>query len=167
PESRTFVVILTSRLHPDGRGNPAQARAEIATIVASAIVDAPIVTTSEPVKKPPAPPVLPAVRPVECGIDVLARNSFRELKGKRVGLVTNHTGRTKDGTPTIDVLFKAPDVKLVALFSPEHGIRGLVDAAVSNSTDEKTGLPIYSLYGKTHKPTPESLKSVDVLVYAI
>ncbi len=166
PESRTFVVILTSRLHPDGKGNPAQARAEIATIVASAITDVPITTVAAAdVKR--ANPSGPAVRPVDCGIDVLVRDGFRELKGKRVGLVTNHTGRTKAGESTIDVLFKAPDVKLVALFSPEHGLRGLVDAAVSDSKDEKTGLPIHSLYGKTRKPTPESLKGVEVLVFDI
>ena len=69
--------------------------------------------------------------------------------------------------PTIDVLFKAPGVKLVALFSPEHGIRGLVDAEVADSQDEATGLPIFSLYGKTRKPTPESLEGLDVLVYDI
>ena len=119
--------------------------------------------------KPKANPATdsPAIRPVDCGVDVLVRNGFRELKGKQVGLVTNHTGRTKAGESTIDVLFEAPDVKLVALFSPEHGIRGLVDAAVGDSKDEKTGLPIHSLYGKTRKPTPESLKGVDVLVFDI
>jgi uncharacterized protein YbbC (DUF1343 family) len=166
PESRTFVVILTSRLHPDGRGNPGQARAEIATIVASAITDVPIARTQGP-ELPKTSAAAPAVRPVDCGIDVLVKNGFKELKGKRIGLVTNHTGRTKAGESTIDVLFKAPGIKLVALFSPEHGIRGLVDASVGDSKDEKTGLPIHSLYGKTRKPTPPSLKGVDVLVYDI
>jgi uncharacterized protein YbbC (DUF1343 family) len=104
---------------------------------------------------------------VACGIDVLARDGFAPLKGKRVGLVTNHTGRTREGVPTIDVLFKAPGVKLVALFSPEHGIRGLVDAEVADSRDDATGLPIHSLYGKTRKPTPEMLRDVDALVYDI
>ena len=160
-------MILTSRLHPDGRGNPAQARAEIATIVASAIVDAPVIPAAKADKAPNPATDSPSIRPVDCGIDVLAKSGFRALKGKRVGLVTNHTGTTKAGEPTIDVLFKAPDVKLVALFSPEHGIRGLVDAAVGDSKDEKTGLPIYSLYGKTRKPSAESLKDVDILVYDI
>src|SRR5690348_13298351 len=82
------------------------------------------------------------LRPVRCGIDVLVKNGFEPLRGKRVGLVTNHTGRTQDGTSTIDVLARAPEVTLVRLFSPEHGIRGLVDAEVSDSKDEKTGLPI-------------------------
>src|SRR6185437_16832288 len=70
-----------------------------------------------------------------CGIDVLVEQKFRPLSNKRVGLVTNHTGRTRGGASTIDVLVRAPDVKLVKLFSPEHGIRGEVDAAVPNSTD--------------------------------
>jgi uncharacterized protein YbbC (DUF1343 family)/CubicO group peptidase (beta-lactamase class C family) len=167
PESRTFVVILTSRLHPDGKGNPARARAEVATIVASSIVDVPI--RAEVAKHPAkaSTPVEPAIRPVLCGIDVLARDGFKGLKGRRVGLVTNHTGRTLAGESTIDLLFRAPDVKLVALFSPEHGIRGLVDTAVADARDEKTGLPIFSLYGKTRKPTPEILGGVDVLVYDI
>ncbi|HQR32843.1 MAG TPA: DUF1343 domain-containing protein, partial [Blastocatellia bacterium] len=82
--------------------------------------------------------------------------------------ITNHTGRDLDGNPTIDVLFKAPDVKLVALFSPEHGIRGALDQEkITNSTDEKTGLPVFSLYGETRKPTAEMLKDIDVLVFDI
>jgi uncharacterized protein YbbC (DUF1343 family)/CubicO group peptidase (beta-lactamase class C family) len=167
PESRTFVVILTSRLHPDGKGNPARARAEIATIVASSINDAPIRLTAS--QQPPraSTPQEPAIRPVLCGIDVLARDGFKGLKGRRVGLVTNHTGRTLAGESTIDVLFRAPDVKLVALFSPEHGIRGLVDTEVADARDEKTGLPIFSLYGKTRKPTPDMLRDVEILVYDI
>jgi uncharacterized protein YbbC (DUF1343 family) len=82
-------------------------------------------------------------------------------------LVTNHTGRARDGRSTIDVLFHAPEVKLVRLFSPEHGIRGEVDAAVADSKDEVTGLPIVSLYGKNHRPLPRDLDGLDVLVYDI
>ena len=159
PETETFVILLTSRLHPDGKGSsPTALRSEVATLAASAIVDA-----SPKVVAPKSP----AIRPVECGVDVLARRGFAALKGKRVGLVTNQTGRTREGTSTIDLLFAAPDVKLVALFSPEHGIRGAVDTTVGDSKDEKTGLPIFSLYGKTRKPTAESLADVEVLVYDI
>jgi uncharacterized protein YbbC (DUF1343 family) len=90
------------------------------------------------------------------------------LKDKRIGLITNHTGRDRDGNSAIDLLHKAPGVKLVALFSPEHGIRGALDqSAISNSTDEKTGLPIYSLYGETKAPTAEMLKEIDTLVFDI
>jgi uncharacterized protein YbbC (DUF1343 family) len=98
------------------------------------------------------------------GIDVLTRDGFAPLKGKRVGLITNHTGRAANGTSTIDLLHKAPGVTLVALFSPEHGIRGILDADVPSSRDEQTGLPIHSLYGETRRPTESMLKGIDTLV---
>jgi uncharacterized protein YbbC (DUF1343 family) len=98
------------------------------------------------------------------GVDVLARDGFALLKGKRVGLVTNHTGRSAAGASTIDLLNKATDVQLVALFSPEHGIRGILDAAVPSSRDEQTGLPIHSLYGDTRRPTDAMLAGIDTMV---
>jgi uncharacterized protein YbbC (DUF1343 family) len=101
------------------------------------------------------------------GIDVLERDGFKQLANMRIGLVTNQTGRDRAGHSTIDVLFKAPNVKLVALFSPEHGIRGLADEKVSDTKDEQTGLPIYSLYGESRRPKPEQLKDLDALVYDI
>ena len=105
--------------------------------------------------------------PVKTGVDVLSGEEFARLKGRTVGLVTNHTGRAADGSPTIDLLFKADGVKLVALFSPEHGIRGEADENVGDSIDAKTKLPVYSLYGKRRKPTAETLKGIDTLVYDI
>ena len=99
------------------------------------------------------------------GVDVLRDSEFAVLKGKKVGLITNHTGLTRDAESTIDVLYDAPEVNLVALFSPEHGIRGTADEKVEGGMDEKTGLPIHSLYGKTQKPTPEMLEGLDVLVF--
>ena len=101
------------------------------------------------------------------GIDVLEREGFKRLAGMRVGLVTNHTGRNRAGKPTIDVLRDAPGVKLVALFSPEHGIRGTVDDKVSDARDERTGLPIYSLYGANRRPQPAQLKELDAIVFDI
>ena len=98
------------------------------------------------------------------GIDVLRADGFAILSGKSVGLVTNHTGRARDGASAIDLLHGAKDVKLVALFSPEHGIRGILDAKVPSEKDEKTGLAIHSLYGETRRPTDEMLKGVDTLV---
>lgn len=158
PASRITVVILTSRLHPDGKGpTPNRLRSEIATIVAEANVEPPA----------PEPDGERNLRPVHCGIDALIGREFDILKGRRVGLVTNHTGLARDGRSTIDVLHKAPGVDLVALFSPEHGIRGQLDRPVDDAKDEATGLPVFSLYGKTRKPTPESLEGVDVLVYDI
>ncbi len=101
------------------------------------------------------------------GIDVLRAQGFAPLAGKKVGLVTNHTGLAADGTSTIDLFHRSETCKLVALFSPEHGIRGTQDEKVGSSVDEATGLPVYSLYGETNRPTPEQLKGVDVLVYDI
>ncbi len=98
---------------------------------------------------------------------MLVAEKFARLKGRKVGLVTNHTGRDRDGRATIDLLHQAEGVQLVALFSPEHGIRGALDAKVSDSRDDKTGLPVYSLYGPRRKPTPELLKGIDTLVYDI
>lgn len=106
---------------------------------------------------------------VKTGIEVLREGEFACLKGKRVGLVTNPTGVDKQLKSTVDILFDAPDVQLVALYGPEHGVRGDIPAGekVENQKDAKTGLPVYSLYGKTRKPTPEMLQNVDVLVYDI
>ena len=157
PDTETFVIILASRLHPGGdKPSPSALRRQVATIVASAIVDTPI-----------APPAPTGPADVLCGIDVLVADGFEALKGKKIGLVTNHTGLTRDGTPTIDALFEAPGVELVALFSPEHGIRGLLDTNVGDGRDEKTGLPIYSLYGDRRKPSKEQLEGLDALVFDI
>ena len=101
------------------------------------------------------------------GIDVLEAGKFEILQGKRVGLITNHTGRSRDGRSSIDILFRAPGVRLVALFSPEHGIRGTEDDKLSSSIDRTTGLPVHSLYGTTCRPTPEMLRGVDMLLFDI
>ena len=103
------------------------------------------------------------------GIDVLEQQAFKCLQGKRVGLITNPTGVNRHLVSTVDVLNNAPGVNLVALYGPEHGVRGDVHAGdkVDNIKDAKTGLPVYSLYGKTRKPTAEMLKDIDVLVYDI
>jgi uncharacterized protein YbbC (DUF1343 family) len=107
--------------------------------------------------------------PIKLGIDVLEERQFDQLKGLRVGLITNATGIDSHGVSTVDILRKAPGVKLVALFGPEHGVYGAdwAGAYVASSIDAHTGLPVYSLYGKTNKPTPEMLKGLDVLVYDI
>jgi uncharacterized protein YbbC (DUF1343 family) len=110
-----------------------------------------------------------AAQVVDTGIDVLKKHNFKILEGKRVGLITNPTGFDKTMKSTIDVLFEAPNVKLVALFGPEHGVRGDVHAGdkVENMKDSKTGIPVFSLYGSTRKPTKEMLEGIDVLVYDI
>ncbi len=111
----------------------------------------------------------PGPGPVVPGITVLVRDSLHLLAGKRVGLITNHTGRDASGVSGIDLLAAAPGVRLVALFGPEHGLRGLAQAGetVASSVDSATGVPIFSLYGTTKVPTPEMLRLVDVLVYDI
>jgi uncharacterized protein YbbC (DUF1343 family) len=101
------------------------------------------------------------------GIDALEAQDFAPLAGKRIGLITNQTGINRNGKSTIDLLAHAPGVKLVALFSPEHGIRGTQDARVSSSTDEATGLPVYSLYGETERPTDAMLKGLDAIVFDV
>jgi len=108
----------------------------------------------------------PVVTP---GIEVLVQEDFAPLKGKRVGLVTNPSGVDRNLRSTVDILFNAPQVQLVALFGPEHGVRGDVYAGgkIKDSTDPVTGLPVYSLYGSTRKPTPEMLDGIDVMVYDI
>lgn len=147
PTSQTIIIILTSRLHPDGKGNALPIRRKIANIVARHLT------------------VQPARSAVRVGIDLLRLENFKSLEGRSVALVTNQTGIARDGLSTIDILHQAPNVKLVALFSPEHGIRGKLDEKVGDSKDERTGLPIYSLYGDHRKPTREQLQGVDILVY--
>jgi uncharacterized protein YbbC (DUF1343 family)/CubicO group peptidase (beta-lactamase class C family) len=185
PSSETFVVFMSNRVHPDGRGDVGELRGRVASIVASSLTD---VTTEQARGESArfasetllslahlnagrgavasATPI-PLDADVLNGIDVLKRDGFRQLAGLRVGLVTNHTGRDRRGRQTIDVLREAANVKLVALFAPEHGIRGLLDDKVSDTKDEKTGLPIYSLYGEMRRPKPEQLRELDALVFDI
>ncbi len=201
PATDTFVVLLTNRNHPDESGNVVALRGKVATIVAAAITDrrpeelrkaseetaslaaiGAATSASKSTSAPSAPSskvnlaaavaaparVVGQVRP---GIDTLEEKSFDVLKGLRVALLTNHTGLTRDGRSTIDVLngekAKAAGVSLLRLFSPEHGIRGALDEKVSDSVDEKTGLPIRSLYGDTpesRRPRPEDLAGLDAVV---
>lgn len=185
--SQTFVVFMSNRVHPDGKGDVSPLRNKIATIVASAIEDTPVeayrlaesiyasqiaagieefktnlerVQNKSEIRTPNSELVLN-------GIDVLERENFRSLENLRIGLVTNHTGRNRAGKQTIDILNEAKNLKLVALFSPEHGIRGQADEKISDSVDEQTNLPIYSLYGESRRPKPEQLQNVDAVVFDI
>ena len=153
PASDTFVVFLSSRLHPSGAGDVTALRGRVATVVASAVSGDLAGDAGALVETP-----------VWTGLDVLREAGFEPLVGARVGLVTNQTGRARDGATTIDLLAAAPGVELVALFSPEHGIRGVMDGPVSSSRDTRTGLPIHSLYGDTRRPTAEMLTGLDTLV---
>lgn len=106
---------------------------------------------------------------VQTGLEVMQHHQFALLKGKNVGLITNPTGVNSQLESTVDILFKAPEVNLVALYGPEHGVRGDYAAGdhVAFFNDPKTGLPVYSLYGKNKKPSAEMLKGIDILVYDI
>ena len=190
PASETFVVFLSNRVHPEGKGDVGPLRARVANIVAAAVTDAAAVARARDEQMRFMQEMLaglakftssvgearaaeaggllaPRQAAVLHGVDVVARGGFKERQGRRGGVITNQTGRDLAGRQTIDVLREAPGVKLTALFSPEHGIRGQLDDKVSDSVDEKTGLPIYSLYGETRRPRPEQLKDLDALVFDI
>jgi len=187
PAARMFVIFLSNRVHPDGKGDVGPLRGRVASIAAGAVTDTAMVararlelskyyeqvngdlarfTFSREQSLAMSGGTIPTAK-VLTGIDVIERDGFKQLAGLRVGLVTNHTGRDSSGHTTIDVLHKAAGVKLVALFSPEHGIRGLADDKISDSRDEQTALPIYSLYGESRRPKPEQLKDLDALVFDI
>lgn len=193
PASETFIVFLSNRVHPRldadvrKRADVSSLRARVASIVAGSILNSSenTVDLDFQLREKGRKQLFSHLGPQQSGfvsvffgvslsdsntlngIDVLVKNQFAQLKGKRIGLITNHTGRDRDGNSTIDLLANASGVKLVALFSPEHGIRGVLDEKVSDSKDEKTGLPIYSLYGETRKPTPQMLQGLDALVFDI
>lgn len=178
PASEMFLIFLSNRVHPDGKGDVGPLRGRVATVVAGSVTDTALVTRAREQSAKFHLDSFKTLREFSIsesgnsvkvlnGIDVLERDNFKQLAGMRIGLVTNHTGRNREGRQTIDVLNKAPGVKLVALFAPEHGIRGLVDDKVSDSKDDATGLPIYSLYGESRRPKPEQLKDLDALVYDI
>ena len=178
PASEMFLIFLSNRVHPDGKGDVGPLRGRVATVVAGSVTDTALVTRA---REQSAKFYLDSFKTLRQfsvsetgnsvkvlnGIDVLERDNFKQLVGMRIGLITNHTGRNREGRQTIDVLNKAFGVKLVALFSPEHGIRGLVDDKVADSKDDATGLPIYSLYGESRRPKPEQLRDLDALVYDI
>jgi uncharacterized protein YbbC (DUF1343 family) len=150
-----FVIFLSSRLHPDGKGNVNPLIARVASVAAAALVDPP----SDAPRSD---------RPVLTGIDVLARDGFRQVAGRRVGLITNHTGRDGRGRSTASLLAAAEGVTLVALFSPEHGAAGRLDQEhVPDDRNAETGLPVKSLYGATRRPTKEMLAGIDTLVFDI
>jgi uncharacterized protein YbbC (DUF1343 family)/CubicO group peptidase (beta-lactamase class C family) len=167
PESKSYVIFLSNRVHPDGEGDVTPLRGRVATIAAAALLDRNLVARGFSRAEPPPTRSAEAFalhQPVLTGIDVLEAEGFAPLRGTHVGLLTNQTGRSRQGQSTIDLLAHANGVKLVALFSPEHGIRGVADDKVASSRDEKTGLPIYSLYGDTKRPTAEMLEGIDLLV---
>jgi uncharacterized protein YbbC (DUF1343 family)/CubicO group peptidase (beta-lactamase class C family) len=181
PATDTFVVVLSARNHPDGAGNAIPLRSRLASVVAAAVTDASpdaLRLASGLVAHLAARPTTPATREkgpapalpfdVRAGVDVLESSGFATLKGKRVALLTNPTGVTRDGRTTPSVLLsekaKAAGVKLVRLFSPEHGLAAAVDEKVADTVDGATGLPVVSLYGEKRRPSPKDLEGLDAVV---
>jgi uncharacterized protein YbbC (DUF1343 family) len=158
PDKDLFIVVLTNRVHPDGKGDAKPLVARVNTLAAQAI----------------GPPVgrvdvcSDNAGDVLMGIDVLREEHFERLRGRRVGLITNASGRARDGTSTADLLANADGVKLVALFSPEHGLEADRQGNIGDDRDPKTGLPVYSLYGDGgFAPRADSLDGIDTLVFDI
>jgi len=153
PATRTIVILMTSRTHPDGKGNVIALRREVATLAAEALRGFSLGGSN-------APGVLN-------GADVLRQRKGILPKGAKVGLITNHTGQDRNRRSTLDFLRTSNEVELTVLFSPEHGLYGKLDEKISDGTDAKSGLKIYSLYGKSRKPAPDQLAGLDALIFDI
>ena len=159
PATDLFVLFLSNRVHPDGKGlvNPLIGR--IGTIAGAALLAGHSTSTNSAAGKP---------SDVLNGIDVLKRDNFASLKGRKVGLITNQTGLSRDGVSTVRLLHEYNDLTLVTLFSPEHGLEGKLDIPkIGDQQDATTGLKVFSLYGETRTPTKESLEGIDTLIFDI
>lgn len=182
PESRSYMIVLTNRVHPSGGGAAKirELRARVAAAVGAALFApaSPAVATISPstaaddAESPTnASMVLDVHRPVAAvvrtGLDTLADQRFAPLRGYSIGLVTNQTGVDARGRRNIDLLAAAPGVRLVAIFSPEHGITGTENDDVPHGRDPATGVPVWSLYGPTRRPTAEMLHGVSLIVFDI
>jgi uncharacterized protein YbbC (DUF1343 family)/CubicO group peptidase (beta-lactamase class C family) len=175
PVSETFIILLTNRVHPGGKGDVVPLRSQIATIVGAALGPAASeqilssrrsLTSYFELMKSYRASGLRSGR-VETGIDVLAVQKFTPLAGLRVGLITNHSGIDAAGRRTIDLIAKARKVKLMSVFSPEHGLFGNVDEKIPHAREPVTGLPVYSLYGEVNRPTEKMLEGLDGLVFDV
>jgi len=172
PVSQIYVIVLTNRVHPHGKGDAGPVRKAVLALVSNG--HGPESSERIAAARPELAPYLrlasaqQAVRPtarVLSGLDVLAAENFAPLKGMRVGLITNQTGVDAAGNRAVDLLHRAPGVELAAIFSPEHGINGNVDEKVASGMEPTTGLPVYSLYGDVKRPTAAMLKGLDAIVF--
>lgn len=156
PDLDLFFLFLSNRVHPNGKGSVNHLAGRIANIAAAAIRQIPLQADQK------------NVAAVATGLDNMVDDGFAVLADQRVGLITNHTGLAADGRSAIEIMNSAEDVDLRAIFSPEHGIAGKLDHAnIGDTADAKTGLQVYSLYGKTRRPTAEMLADVDTIVFDI
>jgi uncharacterized protein YbbC (DUF1343 family) len=171
PATDAYMILLTNRVHPYGKGEVGELRRRISAAVGTRFAprEEPTMATGSSQATGPAAdaaPLLPEGSTVT-GLDRLVAEEFAPLAGRTVGLITNQTGIDSQGRRAVDLLAAAPQVKLRALFSPEHGITGLVDANVPHGRDAATGLAIWSLYGPARRPSPEQLNGIDTLVFDI
>jgi len=172
PPSQVYMILLTNRVHPYGKGDVAELRRRISAAIGPRFASrdeppAPAPDSESPVAAPAADVPPRAEGPTLTGLDRLVADDFALLAGRSIGLITNQTGVDGQGRRGVDLLAAAPRVRLRALFSPEHGITGQVDVNVPNSRDAATGLPIWSLYGPARRPSPEMLNGIDTLVFDI
>lgn len=172
--SHSFYVFMSNRVHPDGKGSTTALQRQVGTIVAETLRNAQFCGQVLPASGAVAP-ACPA-REVGWitgggdavnGVDVLHASRYEALRGKRIGLITNIRSTDRSGNPVLDLIRSAPEVKLVAIFTPEHGLRARADETISDTSDPVSGLPLYSLYGERRKPSPEQLKGLDALVFDI
>ncbi len=175
PVSETYIILLTNRVHPGGKGDVVPLRSQIATIVAAALEPATAkqvlsngrsLTSYFELMKSYRGSGLRSGR-VETGIDVWVAKKFAPLAGLRVGLITNHSGIDAAGRRTIDLMAKDRKVKLMSIFSPEHGLWGNADEKIPHAKEPVTGLPVYSLYGEVNRPTEKMLAGLDGLVFDV
>jgi uncharacterized protein YbbC (DUF1343 family)/CubicO group peptidase (beta-lactamase class C family) len=172
PVSKTYIIVLSNRVHPYGQGDAEPMRRGILAIVSDAL--APQSDEHILAARPAlatwyklANAQIQTAAKVATGLDVLKADNFATLQGLRVGVITNQTGRDAAGNRTVDLLYKAFGVKLTAIFSPEHGIGGNLDEKVASGTDAVTGLPVYSLYGDVRRPTDNMMGGLDALVFDV
>lgn len=189
PRHDAYVILLTNRVHPDGKGAILNLRRRVANVVASALIESP---EERYMPEPVAEPILPAVSKmltpgerrsrrtqtapaqalgapadVLCGIDVLEADDFALLQGRKVAVITNHTARNRDGKHLVPLLVDSGKVNIVCLLAPEHGLYGHLDQRIDDMTDPETGLKVWSLYGRHRKPTPAMLEGVDTILFDI
>ena len=171
PRSQTFVILLTNAVHNGPRPSMLSLRSKVATIVASSVgITARRVTLTgynETVTNPSRRRIVEHQGSTKTGLDVLEADHFAPLAGKKVGLITNHTGLDSKRRRNVDAMREA-GINVAALFSPEHGWAGAVDhPGIQDAVDPKTGIKVYSLFGKVDRPTPEMLRGVDALVFDV
>src|SRR5262249_3463495 len=170
PAQKDYAIILTNRVHPYGKGSIAELRRRV-----SAAVGTRFAPRGEPAD--PGPPLesgttaaddgAPSAARTLTGLDSLGAKGVAPLRGRSAGLVTNQTGGEPQGRRAIDLLATAPGVTLRAVFSPEHGITGQLDASVPHGRDAATGLPVWSLYGATRRPSADMLAGIDTIVFDV